>query len=129
MRCVHDQHPELKKVGLVVVAWVVLLTAGYGTTLANPVGSLGEADRLVVRGMQQIEPEQLRQPLIHDTDLVWLSRPHASRDAFIAAVVRKATLALERAGFATAAVNATVESSDGVERLVVDVVEGPRFEA
>lgn len=129
MRCVHDQHPELEKVGLVVVAWVVLATGGLGTTLADSVGSLGEADRLVVRGMQQIEPDQLRQPLIHDTDLIWLSRPHASRDAYIAAVVQKATLALERAGFATATVNAAVESSDGVERLVVEVVEGPRFEA
>ncbi len=135
MRCVHDQHAVLKHAGLkkvgraVVAVWLILATAGQATTLANPVGSLGEADRLVVRGTQQIDPEQLRQPLVHDTDLVWLSRPHASRDTYIAAVVRKATLALERAGFATATVNAAVESSDGVDRLVVDVVEGPLFEA
>ena len=135
MRCVHNQqaglkHAGLKKVGRAVVAtWLILATAGLGTTLANPVGSLGEADRLVVRGTQQIDPEQLRQPLVHDTDLVWLSRPYSSRDAYIAAVVRKATLAIERAGFATATLNAGVESSDGVDRLVVDVVEGPLFKA
>jgi hypothetical protein len=129
MRCVHDRHAGLKQVALAAaVAWMILATTGHGMTVADHVGSLGETDRLVVRGTQQIDPEQLRQPLLHDTDLVWLSRPHAARDAYVAAVVRKATLALERAGFATATVHAAVESSDGVERLVVDVVEGPRFE-
>ena len=130
MRCVHNRHAGLKQAALAAaVAWMVLATTGHGMTDADHVGSLGEADRLVVRGTQQIDSEQLRQPLIRDTDLVWLSRPHASRDAFIAAVVHKATLALERAGFATATVHAAVESSDGFERLVVDVVEGPQFEA
>lgn len=129
MRCVHDRHAGLKQVALAAaVAWMILATTGHGMTAADHVGSLGETDRLVVRGTQQIDPEQLRQPLVYDTDLVWLSRPHAARDAYIAAVVRKATLALERAGFATATAHAAVESSDGVERLVVDVVEGTRFE-
>ena len=117
-------------VGAVLVgAWMVMITGSADLAGADHVGSLGEADRLVVRGTTQIDAEQLRQPLAEDTDIVWLSRPHASRDGFIAAVVRKATLALERAGFAEAQVHAAVESSDGVERLALDVVEGPRFEA
>jgi hypothetical protein len=107
----------------------MMVTEGGAVSLADHVGSLGAADRLVVRGTTQIDAEQLRQPLLEDTDVVWLSRPHASRDVFVAAVVRKAMLALEHAGFAEAQVNAVVESSDGVERLVLDVVEGPRFEA
>jgi hypothetical protein len=129
MRCVRDQ--QLRCGGSVraaIRACVIMVTSGMGLALADHVGSLGAADRLVVRGTTQIDAEQLRQPLVEDTDVVWLSRPHASRDVFIAAVVRKATLALEHAGFAEAQVHAAVESSDGVERLVLDVVEGPRFE-
>jgi hypothetical protein len=130
MPCVHEQHRRFGKgFCAAFLAWVIMVTDGTSVALADYVGSLGEADRLVVRGTQQIDAEQLRQPLVYDTDIVWLSRPHASRDVFIAAVVRKATLALERAGFAEAQVHAAVESPDGVERLVLDVVEGPRFEA
>lgn len=109
--------------------WMVAFAGGAKVARAERVGGLGAADRLVVRGATQIDAEQLRQPLVKDTDIIWLSRPHASRDVFIAAVLRKATLALERAGFAEAKVHAAVESSDGVERLALDVVEGPRFEA
>ena len=112
-----------------VGARLVMLAGATGAAPADHVGSLGAADRLVVRGTTQIDAEQLRQPLVEDADLVWLSRPHASRDVFIAAVIRKATLALARAGFAEAQVHAAVESSDGVERLAIDVVEGPLFEA
>jgi hypothetical protein len=114
---------------LVALAWVMIVIDGSGAARADSVGSLGEADRLVIRGTTQIDGEQLRQPLVRDTDVIWLARPHGSRDTFIAAVVRKATRALERAGFAQAEVRAAVESSDGVERLVLDVVEGPRCEA
>jgi hypothetical protein len=145
MCCVHDQRPRLGRrvcepiprgviLAWVTFAWVtfaflIMATCGTGVTLADHVGSLGAADRLVVRGTTQIDSEQLRLPLVEDTDIVWLSRPHASRDTFVESVVRKATLALEHAGFVDAQVHATVESSDGVERLVLDVVEGPRFEA
>jgi hypothetical protein len=130
MRCVRDRHHRFGwSVRAAVLAWMIMVTDGVGAGLTDHVGSLGAADRLVVRGTTQIDAEQLRQPLVRDTDIVWLSRPHASRDVFIAAVVRKATLALERAGFAEAQVHAAVESSGGVERLVLDVVEGPRFEA
>jgi hypothetical protein len=130
MFCVRDQrHCFGRAVRAAILAWVIIVMDGTSVALADQVGSLGAADRLVVRGTTQIDAEQLRQPLREDTDVVWLSRPHASRDVFMAAVVRKATLALQRAGFAEAQVHAVVESSDGVERLVLDVVEGPRFEA
>ena len=130
MCCVRDQrHCFGRAVRAAILAWVIIVTGGTSVALADQVGSLGAADRLVVRGTTQIDAEQLRQPLREDTDIVWLSRPHASRDVFMAAVVRKATLALQRAGFAEAQVHAVVEPSDGVERLVLDVVEGPRFEA
>lgn len=134
MCCVHQQRPSLRRVaGAAVLAWammvVVMVAEGMGAALADHVGSLGAADRLIVRGTRQIDAEQLRQALIHDTDIVWLSRPHASRDVFIAGVIHKATSTLEHAGFAEAQVRAVVESSDGVERLVLDVVEGQRFEA
>ena len=130
MCCVRDQrHCFGWAVRAAILAWVIIVTDSTSVALANQVGSLGAADRIVVRGTTQVDAEQLRQPLLKDTDVVWLSRPHASRDVFMAAVVRKATLALERAGFAEAQVHAVVESSDGVERLVLDVAEGPRFEA
>ena len=130
MRSVHVQRSRFGGgVRVTILVWVIMVTGGMSVALADQVGSLGAADRLVVRGTTQIDAEQLRQPLLEDTDVVWLSRPHASRDVFMAAVVRKATLALERAGFAEAQVHAVVESSDGVERFVLDVVEGPRFEA
>lgn len=107
----------------------VAVLATSSTAAAATLGSLGEPDRIVVRGVAAIDAEQLRRPLVDEPDLVWLSRPHASRSAYIDAVVRKATLALHHAGFARAAVKAGVESSDGVERLVLTVEEGPRFAA
>jgi len=112
---------------LVPAAVAVLVVPSVAA--AAPLGSLGEPDRLVVRGVREIDAEQLRRPLVDDPDIVWLSRPHASRSIYVDAVVRKATLALHHAGFARAAVKGDVESSDGVERLVLTVEEGPRFAA
>lgn len=112
------------------VAWLAAVAASVAATAsAAPLGALGEPERLVVRGLTTLDAEQLRQPLLADTDLVWLSRPNASRDAYVAAVARKATLALERGGFATPEVKTAVESSDGVDRLVLTVNEGPRLTA
>jgi hypothetical protein len=130
MCCAHDQRPCFgRSVCRALLACVITVACGTGLALAEHVGSLGAADRLVIRGTTRIDAEQLRQSLAEDTDIVWLSRPHASRGAFLEAIVRKATLALEHAGFAEAEVHAAVESSDGVERLVVELVEGTRFEA
>jgi hypothetical protein len=49
------------------LAWVMMVTNGGAVSLADHVGSLGAADRLVVRGTTQIDAEQLRQPLVEDT--------------------------------------------------------------
>ena len=130
MRRGHNRHLSgRKKSWMVGIFCGAVATLGLARVLAEPVGRIGAADRLVVRGLQQINPEQLRQSLIDDADLIWLSRPHADRERFVSAFVRKATLAVERAGFASPDVQAAIESSDGVERLVLTVTEGPRFEA
>lgn len=114
-------------VGCLVLA--IVQAACPGTASAETVGEIGDEDRLVVRGMTQIDPERLRLALADDAALAWLSRPEDSRDDFITAVAAKATLALERAGFPAPRVRAAVESSGGVEQLVVDVVEGQRLTA
>jgi len=111
------------------LAALVLAVPGPPLDAGDTVEGIGAADRIVVRGATHLDGEALRRALVHDTDVVWSSRPHAARDAFIDLVVHKAALALERAGFAEAQVRADVETSDGVERLVLDVTEGPRFDA
>ena len=89
MRCVRDQQPRFGgSVRAAIRVWVMMVTGGMGVALASQVGSLGEADRLVVRGTAMIDAEQLRKPLVEDTDVVWLSRPHAAREVFMAAVGR-----------------------------------------
>jgi hypothetical protein len=97
------------------------------TAIAATVDALGDRDEIVIRGLETLAPEQLLEPLAGDADVIWLSRPHADRDAFITTVVAKCTAALERAGFAESRVAATVEPVHGVERLVLDVAEGPRY--
>jgi len=117
------------RVAAVCIALAVVRAACPLAVHAETVGGIGDDDRLVVRGMTQIDSERLRLALIDDDTLAWLSRPGDSRDDFVAAVVAKATLALERAGFPAPRVRAAVESSDGVERLALDVVEGERLTA
>ena len=120
------QHCRVGK-AIACAVLAILHAALGGMATAVPVGGIGGEDRLVVRGLRQIDPERLRRALVDDPDLVWLSRPSDSREDFVAAVVDKATLALERAGFYGPKVRANVESSDGVERLVLEVDEGERF--
>jgi hypothetical protein len=125
----HCRRPlvNLATVACTVVA--ILHAAAGALALEETVGGIGDKERLVVRGLRQIDPERLRLALIDDSDLVWLSRPGDSREDFIAAVVGKATLALERAGFLSPHVQANVESSAGIEQLVLDVTEGERLTA
>lgn len=118
----------LRRMHLVAAIPTVMLLL-LSTATADTVGDIGADERLVVRGMTRIEPERLRLALVDDDALAWLSRPNDSREDFIAAVVSKATLALQRAGFPTPQVRATVESSSGVERLALDVIEGERVTA
>jgi hypothetical protein len=118
----------IRRLHLVAAIPTVMLLL-LATATADTVGDIGADERLVVRGMTRIEPERLRLALVDDDALAWLSRPNDSREDFIAAVVSKATLALQRAGFPTPQVRATVESSSGVERLALDVIEGERVTA
>jgi len=98
-----------------------------GSARAATVDALGDCAGIVVRGLETLAPEQLLEPLSVDADVIWQSRPHADRDAFITTVVAKSTAALEHAGFAEPRVAATVEPVHGAERLVLDVTEGPRY--
>lgn len=118
-----------RRLHLVGAAISTVMLSLPGTVTADTVGELGADERLVVRGMTRIEPERLRRALVDDDGLAWLSRPRDSREDFVAAVVSKATLALQRAGFPAPQVRANVESSAGVERLVLDVIEGERLTA
>jgi len=118
-------HPVGRLLAVVAIALPALVTAAR----ADTVGGLGAPDRLVIRGMEAIDPERLRRPLAADLDLVWLTRPTAARDPFVKAVVHKAEEALRHVGHHQARVVPTVEATDGIERLVLTVTEGPRLEA
>jgi len=105
------------------------LVAGAFPAPAEPLGALAEPDRLVVRGLTSIDPQCLRRPLLADDELVWLTRPSASRAAYLAALARKAEQTLRRAGFPAATVGAAVEEILGRPHAVLTVTEGPRAQA
>jgi hypothetical protein len=131
------EHQVASRTGRVLLQAVTVLLAGLWTAAAIPgspptgatVDALGDRDRIIVRGLETLAPEQLLEPLRRDADVIWLSRPHGDREAFIATVSAKAVAALERAGFAEPRVAAIVATESGSERLVLDVTEGPRFSA
>lgn len=81
-----------------VAAWTAALAVNAASA-AEPVGDLGAADRLVVRGLEAIPAESLREGLLGDADVYWLGLPTADRDAYLASLRRRATVALETAGF------------------------------
>ena len=109
-----------------MVALLVLASATAGRAAAEPMGNLRLDAALTVRGLTTLEPERLAKALVADDDLLLLSRPQANRRLFLSAVGRKATLALQHAGFEAAKATATVEGSAAGDRLVVDIAEGPR---
>lgn len=104
------------------------LLVALSAVRAEQVGDLGAADRLVVRGLEAIQSESLRDGLLADAELYWLGLPDADRDAYLEALQNRSMLALEAAGFSEPAVKVTVERrTDGGETIAIDVVEGPRF--
>ena len=109
-----------------MVALLVLASVTAGRAAAEPMGNLRLDAALTIRGLTTIEPERLAKALVADDDLLLLSRPQANRRLFLSAVGRKATLALQHAGFEAAKATATVEGSAAGDRLVVDIAEGPR---
>lgn len=82
--------------------------------------------RFVVRGLTEFEPHQLARALAASDELLLLGSPLGNRKTFLAAVGDKAVRALQREGFATAKATATVEAGEGGDRVVIDVVQGPR---
>ncbi len=106
-----------------------LLTAGWAfPAAAEPMGEVILDGRILVRGLASLPPDRLARALAADDDLLLLSRPQANRRLFLSAVARKATLALQRGGFESPKVSASIEpTGEGSgERIVVDVAEGPR---
>ena len=99
-----------------------------GEDAPERVGNLGAPDRLVIRGLESFEVEQLRRPLLADHDLLRFSVPKGSRATLLGEYARRAEQALRLTGFAEATVVPTVETIDGTEKLVLTVSEGPRFD-
>lgn len=114
-----------RSIGLAITV-VAATLAWQEMARAEPMGALQLDASLTIRGLLTVEPHRLAQALAADDDLLLLSRPQANRRLFLSAVGRKATLALQHAGLEAAKATAAVESGSTGERLVVDVVEGPR---
>lgn len=105
-------------------AFVVILVA------LSAVAADAAAREYVVRGVDDPAPDRLARALENDDGLLLLTSPLTSRKAYLAAVAERATLALQHAGYPDAKAVATVEHDDaGGDRVVVDVVTGPRFTA
>ena len=106
------------------------LFGGACVARAEPMGDLGGADRLVVRGLEAVSAESLRQGLLDDGNLYWLGIPTADREPFLAALRTRIPLALEAAGFPEPRVTVEVgPGPDGREAVLIDVVAGPRLMA
>ena len=116
---------RLTRVGTAALLVVGMIAAALPAG-AQTMGTLIHDERLEVRGLSQVDAEPLARALVNDDSLLLLSRPHAYRDPFLSAVGQRAVAALQHDGFATAQATASVESSGAGERVVVDVVEGPR---
>jgi len=121
--------PAARHGRIALATWIAALAIG-AAAVAEHVGDLGAAERLVVRGLEEIPAERLRAGLLGDADVYWLGLPTADRDAYLASLRRRATVALETAGFSEPQVSVAVEPrADGVDMVALDVVEGPRFMA
>ena len=113
----------------VVILSLAAAVFAAGRAAAEPMGTLKLDRSLDVRGLTDLEPQRLAEALVADNDLLILSRPQANRRLFLSAVGRKATLALQHAGFEEAKATASVEGSATGERIVIDVAAGPRVMA
>jgi len=106
------------------------LFCGVSAARAEPMGDLGGADRLVVRGLEETLAASLRQGLLDDGDLYWLGIQTADREPYLAALGTRVPLALEAAGFPAPRVTVTVgPGPDGKEAVLIDVVAGKRLTA
>jgi hypothetical protein len=106
------------------------LVGGVSLARAEPMGDLGGADRLVVRGPSAETAASLRKGLLNDGDLYWLGIPTADREPYLAALRTRVPLALEAAGFPEPRATVTVgPGPDGMEAVLIDIVAGERLTA
>jgi hypothetical protein len=106
------------------------LFGGVCVARAEPMGDLGGADRLVVRGLDAAPAASLQQGLLDDGFLYWLGIPTADREPYLTALRTRIPLALEAAGFPEPRVTVEVgPGPDGKESVLIDVVAGPRLVA
>jgi len=106
------------------------LFVGVSGARAEPMGDLGGADRLIVRGLEPVSAASLRQGLLDDGRLYWLGIPSADREPYLTALRTRIPLALEAAGFPAPRVTVEVgPGPDGKESVLIDVVAGPRLMA
>ena len=88
--------------------------------------AIASAREYVVRGVEDPAPELLARSLANDDGLLLLTSPLTTRKAYLAAVVEKATLALQHAGYPDAKASATIEAGTDGDRVIIDAVPGPR---
>lgn len=106
------------------------LVGGAGVARAEPMGDLGGAERLVVRGLETTLAASLRQGLLDDGRLYWLGIPSADREPYLTPLRTRIPLALEAAGFAEPRVTVEVgPGPDGKESVLIDVAAGSRLTA
>jgi hypothetical protein len=84
------------------------------------------AREFVVRGVEEPAADLLARALGRDDGLLMLTSPLTTRKAYLATVVEKATLALQHAGYPDARATAAVESGPAGDRVIVEVIPGPR---
>lgn len=106
------------------------LFVGACVARAEPMGDLGGAERLVVRGLETTLAASLRQGLLDDGRLYWLGIPSADREPYLTALRTRIPLALGAAGFPAPRVTVEVgPGPDGKESVLIDVAAGSRLTA
>ena len=121
--------PFQRSIPRLVAAVAILGLAAPRLPAADTPSGLAAAERFVVRGLTEPDPELLARSLAADEELLLLSSPLTTRKALLAAVASKTMLALQHEGFAAPRATATLaadEQGNHGEQIVIEVVPGPR---
>jgi hypothetical protein len=89
------------------------------------VGDLGSPDRLVVEGAQTFSPAEIVRELLGDLDVANAAYPTAPLDEFRRTIAEKTVAGYKSEGFAEA--TAETRLDDTLGKLVLTIVEGPRY--
>ncbi|HWB11431.1 MAG TPA: hypothetical protein VG826_19530 [Pirellulales bacterium] len=89
------------------------------------VGDFGNPDRIVVRGATTFAPAEIVRELFTDLDLANAAYPTAPLEDFQRTISEKAISGYKTAGFAEA--TAETRPDAGLSKLVLTIVEGPRY--